>query len=139
MSVDLLIASSSRGQVGGSRDRSPSSRHNLLVQFCAVLQFVNVIATLAIGKNKHDQDDVELLLLLVDLTVNKLEHKIHLDDDTFDDDDDLPDLELKVESKLTKLPRKLNSNKSCSLKFGSFYKLKIFFHELRIQMCEYLN
>ena len=99
LSVDLLIASSSRGQVGGSRDRSLSSRHNLLVQFCAVLQFVNVIATLAIGKNKHDQDDVELLLLLEDLTVNKLEHKIDLDDDTFDDDNDLPDLEHKVESK----------------------------------------
>ena len=53
----------------------------------------------AIGKNKHDQDDVELILPLVDLTVNKLEHKIDLDDVTFDDDDDLPDLEHKVESK----------------------------------------
>ena len=104
--------------MGGSRDRSLSSLHNLLVQFCAVLQFVNVIAALAIGKNKHDQDDVELLLPLVDLTVNKLNIKIDLDDDTFDDDNDLPDLEHKVESKLTKLPRKLNSNKRCTLKFG---------------------
>ena len=85
--------------MGGSRDRSLSSRHNLLVQLCDVLQFVNVIAALAIGKNKHAQVDVELLLLLVELTVNKLEHKIDLDDDTFDDDDDLPDLEHKVESK----------------------------------------
>ena len=74
-----------------------------MVQFCRVLQFVNVIAGLAIGKNKHAQVDVELLFL-VDLTevvvaVNKLEHKIDLDDDTFDDDGDLPDLEHKVESK----------------------------------------
>ena len=84
--------------MGGSRDRSLSSLHNLLVQLRTVLQFVNVIAGLAIGKNKHAQVDVELLFL-VDLTVNKLEHKIDLDDDTFDDDGDLPDLEHKVESK----------------------------------------
>ena len=62
-----------------------------MVQFCRVLQFVNVIAGLAIGKNKHAQVDVELLFL-VDLTevvvaVNKLEHKIHLNDATLDDDD----------------------------------------------------
>ena len=84
--------------MGGSRDPNPSSRHNLLVQLCVVLQFVNVIAIQAIGKNKRSQDDVELLLL-VDLAVNKLEHKIDLNDVTFDDDDDLPDLEHKVESK----------------------------------------
>ena len=63
-----------------------------MVQFCRVLQFVNVIADLAIGKNKHVQVDVELLFR-VDLTavvvaaVNKLEHKIHLNDVTLDDDD----------------------------------------------------
>ena len=52
---------------------------------------VCVIAGLAIGKNKHVQVDVELLFR-VDLTavvvaVNKLEHKIHLNDVTLDDDD----------------------------------------------------
>ena len=78
--------------MGGSRDPSPSSRHDLLVQLCVVLQFVNVIAIQAIGKNKRSQDDVELLLL-VDLAVNKLEHKIDINDVTFDDDVDLPDLE----------------------------------------------
>ena len=62
-----------------------------MVQFCRVLQFVNVIAVLAIGKNKHVQVGVELLFH-VDLTsvvvaVNKLEHKIHLNDVTLDEDD----------------------------------------------------
>ena len=73
-----------------------------MVQLCVVLQFVNVIAIQAIGKNKRSQDDVEHLLL-VDLTVNKLEHKIHLNDVTFDDDDDLPDLEHEVESKTNQI------------------------------------
>ena len=85
--------------MGGVQRSESEQSSQPLVQFCRVLQFVNVIAALAIGKNKHDQDDVELLLLLEDLTVNKLEHKIDLDDDTFDDDNDLPDLEHKVESK----------------------------------------
>ena len=65
-------------------------------------QLGGVIAGLAIGKNKHAQVDVELLFR-VDLTavvvaVNKLEHKIHLNDVTLDDATMIvPDLELKVE------------------------------------------
>ena len=35
-------------------------------------------------------------------------------------------LNIKSKAKLTKLPRKLDLNKSCSLKFGSFYKVKSF-------------
>ena len=107
-----------------------------MVQLSVVLQFVNVIAIQAIGKNKRSQDDVELLLLL---TVNKLENKMHLNDVTFDDVDDLPDLEHEVESKTNQiasqsLTRKQELQSEIWLKF---YQEKQSFSTKHIHMCEF--